>query len=121
MNIMDVDYDLQSRRLKVESDENWSDHWHLPFFKPKAGWEIQVIPPMLGALVRFKVRKGTAYVSVYFDPFCRLGVSMKPYWEIYPSVDGGDVDRFAHEDFDEMIEAIDQSLNRQIIEEAVAA
>lgn len=109
--------ELRMRRFQIESDENWDQYWDLPYFRPKTGWEIQVIPPMIGAIVRFKVRKGPANVSVYFDPFCRIGGHKTPYWEMYPSVDGGDVDRFLHDDFDQLIEAIDKSLNRQIVEQ----
>lgn len=109
------DFALKRRRYHIETDEDWDMWRQMSSFRPKAGWELTILPPWGGALVGFLVTKGPASVSIYFDPLGRLGAVDEPYWEMYPSVDSGDVDRFLHKDFDKLVEAIDQALNHQIL------
>lgn len=71
---------------KYESEMDY-EKWvaKLPFFPVPPHLEIQVIPPFLGAVVRFRVRSKDnpgVVVSAYFDAHDRLGYMGKPYWEI---------------------------------------
>ena len=73
-----------TKRFDVEAAEHWME-WgsKIPAIKFPAEWAIQVIPPFVGAMVRFIVHfEGTA-VSVYLDCYDRLGCFGAPYWEIY--------------------------------------
>lgn len=75
-------------RYNLEVEEKW-DHYisMIPFFKFPSYWEIQIIPPFHGALIRFMVRdsKSKKNVSVYLDVNKSLGIFEDggPYWEIY--------------------------------------
>jgi hypothetical protein len=84
----------------------------LPFLAFPADWEVQVIPPFCGAIVRFRarLRGGEKIVSVYFDGYNLLGIYDGPYWEAYPI----DVDtaRFVLGEEAEMMKCIDAELRR---------
>jgi hypothetical protein len=79
----------------------------MPF---QADWDVRAIPPFGGAMVRYKIAKGKATVSVYMDAYDELGSMGEPYWEIYPSKDG-ETDRFLLAETEELIAAIGASLD----------
>lgn len=96
----------------------------LPFMDFPEDWEVKVIPPFGGAVVRFVVRRNDARVSVYFDAFAQLGATNRPYWEIHPAYGetadgydlGGDCYRvvgFQDEAVDELFDWIERSLQHQ--------
>ena len=89
----------------------------MPFLKFPKNWEVAIIPPFGGALVRFLVRiKGDENntISVYFDAHEMLGYyEGKPYWEIYPDEDG-DVSRFPLDDKEGLIKGIGRALRASI-------
>lgn len=105
--------DGYTNRLTVERDEKWRE-WieGIPFIPWDWNWEIQVIPPVNGAMVRFRVRKPGAKhsVSVYLDCHCRLGHYSGPYWEIYPGDYDGDAARVAIDEISELQEHIRMGL-----------
>ncbi len=87
-------------------------------------WEITIIPPFAGAMVRFfvnEVGNKDPHVSVYLDVDNSLGYfgidqngKSKPYWEIYPGEEeNNDTQRFALGDELEMLIAIRNSLQRR--------
>ena len=88
-----------------------SDKWRLgiPFLKFPENYEIKVIPPFAGAVVRFKVRFNDREISVYLDCYDMLGFVNEPYWEIYPSTNG-DVARFVMNDVKGLIDEIKNTL-----------
>ena len=73
-------------------------------------WKIRIIPPLLGAVVRFRVISEFGEVSVYLDAYDQLGAVGEPYWEIYPG-ENGDPDRFLMNETAELIEGIKRAIN----------
>ncbi len=102
---MNVDRLLKSR--EVEEIFEW-DKWmeEVPYLKFPSDWEIKVVPPFAGAIVRFRVKKGNADISVYLDCYDILGCMGRPYWEIYPYSSEEYTFRCSMNDTDELLEAI---------------
>lgn len=100
--------------LKLEKSDEWMN-WinKIPFINFPKEWNIQIIPPFSGAIIRFRVNKKIEdkdnYVSVYLDCYNRLACYGEPYWEIYPYE--GDVFRCGMNDIDALLKAIEISLN----------
>jgi hypothetical protein len=90
------------------------DRWcrEIPKIKFKRTWDVQVIPPFAGAVVRFVVSKGKARVSVYLDCYDNLGYFGEPHWEIYPDSEDTNA-RFAMNDTETLLKEIDKSLKAQ--------
>lgn len=82
----------------------------IPYIKFPFNWEIAIIPPFGGAVVRFVVKQHEARVSVYLDCYDELGYVGEPYWEIYPS-ETQDNMRFLMKETDLLLEAIQKSLD----------
>lgn len=104
-----------TERLRLERSENWSYVVaEVPSINFDSEWNVTVVPPFGGAMVRFKVEYMGARVSVYLDTKDRLGCYGSPYWEIYPFED--DIARVDMKDTGELIDLIKQSLADQIYE-----
>jgi len=100
----------------------------VPELKFKSDWTVQILPPFGGAIVRFYIRKGTAFVSVYLDAHDRVGCGSTatmgtgnptPYWYMYPYVcsdypDDHDTRRFYLNETDKLLNDIEYSLNEQL-------
>ncbi|MFA7073545.1 MAG: hypothetical protein WC138_13700 [Methanoculleus sp.] len=86
----------------------------IPYINFPQSWEIQMIPPFLGAVVRFRVRDNHGReVSVYLDCYEVLGrFGGEPYWEMYPAYDG-DIARFAMQDTEALIKEIAKCFARE--------
>ncbi len=117
------DHISEIERFNIESNEGWRT-WakKMPYLKFDSDWEVAVIPPFAGAIARFVVKKESAYVSIYFDAYSRLGWMWdeeknepSPYWEIYPAADG-DVSRYYLGEENQMIDDIRKSLFSQSTE-----
>ena len=80
----------------------------IPYIKFPADWEVQIVPPFSGAIARFGINNK---VSVYLDGYDILALVGEPYWEVYPHK--GDVYRCAMNDVDDLIMAIQESLDEQ--------
>lgn len=80
-------------------------------FKPE--WDVRIIPPFGGAMMRFTVDHNGRHVSVYCDFFEMLGFYGEPYWEMYPRSYGDSIDvmRFPLADTEGLIRNIDEELN----------
>lgn len=104
--------DTWKRRIEVELDEEWKD-WlsEIPSLSFPKEWDIRVLPPFGGALIRFWVFKEGNWVSVYLDVFGRLAPLDTPYLEIYPNFFGR-TERFKMHDTENLLIAIERSLNR---------
>lgn len=118
-----IGYENEIVRYKVESDEKWRE-WSrkMPALHFKPEWDVVIIPPFGGALVRFRIDYNGKYVSVYFDAYSKLGYMYDeedrpiPYWEIYPNSDGS-VSRFYMDEIDDMMEEIEEILSNKNFEE----
>ena len=89
----------------------WQDK--IPFIKFPRDWEVKVIPPFHGAVIRFKIKKGLTEVSIYLDCYDTLGCVGEPYWELYPYKN--DVFRCSMGDVDDLLKAIKYSLRHNDI------
>ena len=100
------------RRVEIEEKEEWRK-WveEIPALRFKEDWNVKVIPPFAGAIARFMIEKDGNYVSVYLDCYEKLGYFGEPYWEIYPYE--YDTYRVAMNKTDELLAAIDKSLNEE--------
>jgi len=101
----------------------WVDE--IPTINFKPDWDVKIIPPFGGAVVRFIVTKGKARVSVYLDCYDLIGIYGEPYWEIYPGYfytekDGDivyeDTMRYDMKDTSGLIKGIEYSLEYQLKE-----
>ncbi len=90
-------------------------------FKPE--WDVHVLPPFGGAMMRFVVSYKGSAVSVYCDFYSQLGFfngENEPYWEMYPRtyVDQhgnmrADTARFALDDTEGLMKTIEKELNAE--------
>ena len=105
-------------RSMVETKEEWRK-WcdKIPCLHFDSDWNIKIIPPFAGALIRFIVSKNNKTVSVYFDGYSKLGYMYDshdkpiPYFEIYPAPDSDDVKRYYIDETDEMLNDIKKVLD----------
>lgn len=103
------DYNIISKYHQEMESDKWFKE--IPYLKFDPSWRVKIIPGFAGAVIRFRVQKGDAEVSIYLDCYDQLGFVGAPYWEVYP-VDG-DVHRCLMNDTKELMEAIDQSITEQ--------
>lgn len=84
----------------------------IPYISFPDDWEVRIIPPFSGAIVRFLARlKGKEKsISVYLDCYQKLGCMDAPYWEAYKI--GDDTIRFYLDETNELIKAIDEELRK---------
>lgn len=110
---MDKYYRLMDALILVEKEMEYMK-WveAIPYINFPDKYEIKIIPPFRGAIVRFIVQireqpeLGTR--SVYLDCYDRLGHFGEPYWELYPCA-GEDVYRCRMDDVQALLEAIEES------------
>jgi len=86
--------------------EKWVQE--IPYINFSSDWQVRIIPPMGGAVVRFIVSYKAKEVSVYLDCYRALGSTSIPYWEAYPIND--DTYRCAMDDVDSLIKVIKEEL-----------
>lgn len=107
-----ADYNKLTERYDVEKAENWRELIPtIPYIKFPANWEVKIIPPFGGAVVRFLVKLPDEQPkSVYLDCFGRLGYMDHPYWEVYPYK--GDVGRCDIHDTKKLLQMIKNKSKR---------
>lgn len=107
------------KRYEIERQENWHEtRQKMPKLRFPADWDVTIIPPFGGAMVRFtvelpcKTRK-----SIYADFHHALGYyghpddeCPTPYWEVYPVQ--GDVGRCDIDDVAELMRMIADTTER---------
>lgn len=77
-------------------------------------WDVKIVPPFAGALIRFTIDYNGKHVSVYFDGYSELGYMYDdndnpiPYFEYY---DGEDIHRYYMNESEQMMEDIKSFLN----------
>ncbi len=91
----------------IQEYDKWREE--IPTIQFPSDYNIQMIPPSFGAIVRFRVKTDKGNVSVYLDCYDMLACFGEPYWEVYPYE--GDVFRCAMNNVDELLEAIQKALD----------
>lgn len=77
-------------------------------------WDVKIIPPFAGALIRFTIDYNGKHVSVYLDGYSELGWMYNdndepiPYFEYY---DGEECYRYYMNESEKMMEDIKNFLN----------
>ena len=124
MNTDNVNYNLEHymERMEVLAKRDSimeSNKWirEIPYIKFKPEWEVKVIPPHAGAVVRFLVKHPDTktIISVYLDCYDIMGSMGQPYWEMYPYK--GDIERFFLNEVDQLVDAIEISFHDLIEQE----
>tara|TARA_R110002012_G_scaffold322078_1_gene554684 strand:- start:6897 stop:7226 length:330 start_codon:yes stop_codon:yes gene_type:complete len=103
--------------ISAYNKEMESDKWkvEIPYISFSKNWSVKIIPPTLGAVVRFLVKdksKGEKEISIYLDCYNNLGYVGAPYWEIYPDYEETN-SRFYIGEIDKMLMSIKESLDVQ--------
>ena len=112
-------YDPQSMAMELEiakrkNYEKWRKE--LPAFHFDEKWEVKIIPPFAGAVIRFYISYKDKFVSVYFDSDSSLGFMYDdndnpiPYFECY---DGQETYRYLIDEAEEMMSEIREYLNSE--------
>lgn len=100
------------------------DKWkyEIPYLNFKPEWEVKILPPFGGAIIRFYIRHKDypkmGIVSVYLDCYSLLGVMDGPYWEIYPN-ELGETSRVSLKDTEILIKKIEDSIEYWSHEDAL--
>jgi hypothetical protein len=99
------------KRVEVERDyeyEKWTKE--IPALNFNKSWDVKIIPPFGGAIIRFIIEKGDKKISVYLECYNELGVMNKPYWEAYDFND--DPRRFLMNETTELLNYITNKINK---------
>ncbi len=114
MRQIDNYIEVSKARFLIEKTDEWRK-WitEIPFIQFPADYQVQVIPPFQGAIVRFRVKKegSDKSISVYLDCYEALGCYDGPYWEMYPYED--DTARFNMEDTKGLLKSIAEEFDRK--------
>jgi len=96
---------------KIQEYRKWCQE--IPFIQFPLDWQIQIIPPAGGAIVRFKIKRNLSpnEVSVYLDCYDRLRLFGQPYWEICPYQ--GETYRCEMNNDEELLNAIEVALGNK--------
>ena len=109
---------LAASRTYIEASERW-DYWavHTPPIPFKEEWSVTIIPPTMGAMVRFRVgvreHPQIGVLSCYLDVSDTLGQVGYPYWALYPVGTQGEVLYFRMEEVASLQKAITEELERR--------
>ncbi len=100
-----------SKYEKLQEHRRWSSE--LPVLHFEKEWNVKIIPPFCGAIIRFCIDYNDKHVSVYFDGYSELGFMYDdeekpiPYFEYY---DGEDCHRYYINESEEMMNDIKRFL-----------
>lgn len=107
-----MDFEVQGKLERMKNYERWRKE--LPSLHFDEKWEVKIIPPFAGAVIRFLINYKDKGVSVYFDSDSSLGYMYDdndepiPYFEYY---DGHDTYRYLLNEADQMMNDIRKFLN----------
>ena len=97
----------------IQESRKWAKE--IPALHFEREWNVQIVPPFSGAIVRFCIEYLGKYVSVYFDGYSELGYMYDeednpiPYWEYY---DGEDCHRYLMNETEQMMRDIKNFLEK---------
>lgn len=99
------DSKIVSEYGRLQEHERWLRE--IPHFNFKKEWNVRIIPPFGGAVIRFWIDYNGKHVSVYFDAYDELGFVGEPYFEFY---DGEDCYRYFMNESEAMMSDIEKFL-----------
>jgi hypothetical protein len=108
-------------RIIVEKQEDWFK-WisSIPYLSFPSDWQVAIIPPFCGAIVRFRVRTEKMPIghdiSVYLDCLDVLGSVGTPYWEVFPVCN--EAYRCSLHETDSLVKAIQKGID-SVMEEII--
>ena len=91
---------------RVQESKKWMRE--IPVLHFEKEWDVRIVPPFGGAVIRFWIWHNNKKVSVYFDAYDELGFVGEPYFEYY---DGKDCYRYLMNESEQMMEDIKNHLN----------
>ena len=108
-----------NKTLTIAKAEEYHEYkkWanELPALHFDREWDVKIIPPFAGAIIRFWINHNDKHVSVYFDGYSELGWMYDenndkpiPYFEYY---DGNETYRSLLDESDKMMDDIRNFLN----------
>jgi len=113
---MDANFEKRLSKIKLSSKMAEVFKWQeritkIPFITFPSHWEVKIIPPIGGVIIRFLVRRPytKGEVSVYLDFDAMLSINTNPYWEVYPY--NGDVGRCGVKNIEKLLKMIEVGLN----------
>ena len=106
------------QEAKIISDyENLQEYrkWgsKIPYLHFEKEWDVKIIPPFCGAIIRFYIEYNGKHVSVYLDGYSELGYMTDengkpiPYFEYY---DGEECYRYYIDESEQMMDDIKKFL-----------
>jgi len=109
-----MDIIMSKHKAAVEyAKEMESYKWALeiPFIRFPMHWQVRILPPFIGAVVRFEVKYKDILVRVALDCYGLLEYSELPQcWSITSMY--SDIQTCAMEDTEELIKLIEQTFNK---------
>lgn len=96
----------------LQETKKWAKE--LPALHFEKEWDVKIIPPFGGAIIRFCIDYNKKHVSVYFDAYSTLGWEFDknenpiPYFEYF---DGKECYRYYINESEKMMEDIKNFLN----------
>ena len=109
-----MDTIMSKHKVAVEyAKEMESYKWALkiPFIRFPMHWQVRILPPFIGAVVRFEVKYKDILVRAALDCYGLLEYSELPqYWSITSM--HSDIQTCAMEDTEELIKLIEQTLDK---------
>ena len=94
-----------SKYEKLQECRKWGSE--IPALHFEKEWDVKIIPPFGGAVIRFCIEYNGKHVSVYFDGYSELGCVPEPYLEYY---DGEDCHRYLMDESEQMMTDIKKFL-----------
>ena len=103
---------ILSKAEQIHDFRGWTNK--LPAFHFDKEWDVKIVPPFAGAIIRFAIDYNGKHVSVYFDGYSALWFEYDnhgdpiPYFEYY---DGENTYRYGLDKADKMMNDIRSFLN----------
>lgn len=100
---------ISAKYDRVMETREWTSS--IPPITFPSDWQVHIVPPFAGAVVRFVVVKGDSYVSVYLDGYGILGAEEEPYWEVFTPNEDSFPQRCPMENTDMLVNLIYEALS----------
>ena len=101
----------QAGRAYAKEMESYKWALKIPFIRFPMHWQVRILPPFIGAVVRFEVKYKDILVRAALDCYGLLEYSELPqYWSITSM--HSDIQTCAMEDTEELIKLIEQTLDK---------